>query len=48
MLVDLGSGLGKVVMLTRLLTGAAAIGIELQASLVERGRAAGGKRGAST
>src|SRR5689334_3623801 len=38
--VDLGSGLGKVVMLAHLLTGAAARGIELQPALVERATAA--------
>jgi SAM-dependent methyltransferase len=37
--VDLGAGLGKVVFLTRLLTGARARGIELQAGLVDRARA---------
>jgi SAM-dependent methyltransferase len=39
-LVDLGSGLGRVVLLARLLTGATARGIELQPSLVERAREA--------
>src|SRR3954471_6404616 len=34
--VDLGSGLGKVALLTRLLTGATARGIEIQPALVER------------
>jgi len=38
--VDLGSGLGKVVLLTHLLTGATARGIELQSDLVERARRA--------
>jgi hypothetical protein len=38
-LVDLGSGLGKVVLLTAILTGATARGIELQPALVERARA---------
>jgi SAM-dependent methyltransferase len=38
--VDLGAGLGKVVLLTRLLTGATARGIELQGALVDRARAA--------
>ena len=38
MLIDLGSGLGKVVMLARLLTGAKARGIELQPGLVDRAR----------
>lgn len=33
--IDLGSGLGKVVILANLLTGAAARGIEIQASLVD-------------
>ncbi|MGO9835280.1 MAG: class I SAM-dependent methyltransferase [Polyangiaceae bacterium] len=39
-LVDLGAGLGKVVMLARLLTGATARGIEIQQALVDRARAA--------
>ncbi len=34
--VDLGSGLGKVVLLARLLTGARVVGIEVQAELVAR------------
>jgi methyltransferase family protein len=38
--VDLGAGLGKVVMLARLLTGATARGIEIQPALVDRARAA--------
>jgi SAM-dependent methyltransferase len=38
--VDLGSGLGKVVLLARLLSGATARGIEVQAALVERAREA--------
>ena len=38
--VDLGAGLGKAVLLTRLLTGAAARGIEVQQYLVERAREA--------
>ena len=38
--VDLGAGLGKVVMLARLLTGATARGIEIQPVLVDRARAA--------
>jgi SAM-dependent methyltransferase len=38
--IDLGAGLGKVVLLTRLLTGATARGIELQGALVDRARAA--------
>jgi SAM-dependent methyltransferase len=38
--VDLGAGLGKVVLLARLLTGATARGIELQAELALRARAA--------
>jgi SAM-dependent methyltransferase len=38
-LVDLGSGLGKVVLLAALLAGAKARGIELQPSLVDRARA---------
>lgn len=37
-LVDLGSGLGRVVMLAHLLTGARASGIEIQGHLVERAR----------
>jgi Histone methylation protein DOT1 len=37
--VDLGAGLGRVVVLVHLLTGAQARGIELQAPLVERARA---------
>jgi hypothetical protein len=36
--VDLGAGLGRVAMLAHLLTGAAAIGIEAQRHLVERGQ----------
>jgi SAM-dependent methyltransferase len=38
--VDLGAGLGKVVLLARLLTGATAHGIELQPALVHRARQA--------
>jgi len=38
-LIDLGSGLGKVVLLARLFTGARARGVELQATLVDRARA---------
>jgi hypothetical protein len=38
--IDLGAGLGKVVLLTRLLTEASARGIELQADLVVRAKAA--------
>ena len=38
--VDLGSGLGRVVMLAHLLTGARASGIEIQGPLVARARAA--------
>jgi SAM-dependent methyltransferase len=38
--VDLGAGLGKVVLLAHLLTGARARGIELQPALVARARAA--------
>lgn len=38
--VDLGAGLGKVVLLVHLLTGAKARGIELQPDLVERAREA--------
>jgi len=36
--IDLGSGLGKVLFLVQMLTGAKARGIELQADLVERAR----------
>jgi SAM-dependent methyltransferase len=43
--VDLGAGLGKVAMLTRLLTGATARGIELQPELVARAREAATRRG---
>jgi SAM-dependent methyltransferase len=43
--VDLGAGLGKVVLLARLLTGAVAIGIELQPDLVNRARAAAASLG---
>jgi hypothetical protein len=39
-LVDLGAGLGKVVLLARLLTGATARGIEREAALVTRARRA--------
>jgi hypothetical protein len=39
-LVDLGAGLGKVVLLTRLLTGATARGVEVQPALVGRAREA--------
>lgn len=45
-LVDLGSGLGKVVILVHLLTGARARGIELQANLVARAREAAAHVGA--
>jgi SAM-dependent methyltransferase len=38
--VDLGAGLGKVVFLAHLITGATARGIEVQPSLVDRARAA--------
>jgi hypothetical protein len=44
-LVDLGAGLGKVVVLTRLLTGATARGVELQPGLVERAREAAARHG---
>jgi hypothetical protein len=44
-LVDLGAGLGKVVLLTRFLTGAAARGVELQPALVSRARAAAARMG---
>jgi len=43
--VDLGAGLGKVVLLTRLLTGATARGIELQSALVDRAREAASRCG---
>jgi SAM-dependent methyltransferase len=42
--VDLGAGLGKVVLLARLLTGATAHGIELQPSLVHRAREAAARQ----
>jgi hypothetical protein len=45
--VDLGAGLGKVVLLTRLLTGAAVRGIELQPELVGRARDAAARLGAN-
>jgi len=38
-LVDLGAGLGKIVMAVHLLTGARTRGVEIQADLVARGRA---------
>jgi SAM-dependent methyltransferase len=40
--VDLGAGLGKVLLLARLLTGAAAHGVEIQGDLVQRARGAAG------
>lgn len=43
--VDLGAGLGKVVLLTRLLTGATARGIELQPALARRARQAAARYG---
>jgi hypothetical protein len=43
--VDLGSGMGKVVLLASLLTGAAARGIELQPALVGRAREAATRLG---
>jgi SAM-dependent methyltransferase len=43
--VDLGAGLGKVVLLAALLTGAAARGIELQPALVVRAREAASRLG---
>jgi SAM-dependent methyltransferase len=43
--VDLGAGLGKVTLLTRLLTGATARGVELQPALVDRAREAAARRG---
>jgi SAM-dependent methyltransferase len=42
--VDLGAGLGKVVLIARLLTGASARGIELQPALVHRAREAAVRR----
>lgn len=45
--VDLGSGLGRVVMLASLLTGARAHGIEIQGSLVEHARRCAAKLGLS-
>jgi SAM-dependent methyltransferase len=44
-IVDLGSGLGRVVLLAHLLTGARAHGIELQPQLVDRARALSAARG---
>jgi SAM-dependent methyltransferase len=44
--VDLGAGLGKVVLLAHLLVGATARGVELQPDLVLRARAAAAKCGA--
>lgn len=44
-LVDLGSGLGKVVLLAALLTGARARGVELQPPLVEAARTAASRLG---
>jgi predicted RNA methylase len=38
-LVDLGAGLGRVAMLVHLLSGARALGVEIQAPLVHRARA---------
>lgn len=43
--IDIGSGLGKVVMVARMLTGAAARGVELQRGLVERSRQAAERLG---
>jgi len=43
--VDLGSGLGRVVMLAHLLTGAMARGVELQPALVDRARDAAQRLG---
>ena len=43
--LDLGSGLGKVVLLTHLLTGARAHGVELQPALVSRARDAASAHG---
>jgi hypothetical protein len=44
-LVDLGAGLGKVVLLTRLLAGATARGVETQPALVRRAREAAARLG---
>lgn len=44
--VDLGAGLGKVVLLAHLLTGAKARGIEIQTALVDRARASAARLGA--
>lgn len=43
--VDIGSGLGKAVLLARLLTGATARGVEIQPSLIERARRAAARLG---
>jgi SAM-dependent methyltransferase len=43
--IDLGSGLGKVVILAALLTGAAARGVELQPALVQGARSAAARLG---
>lgn len=43
--IDLGAGLGKVVLLAHLLAGASARGIEIQSSLVRRARDAAGRLG---
>ena len=45
--IDLGAGVGKVVLLAHLLTGATTRGIELQPALVERAREAARRLGAS-
>jgi SAM-dependent methyltransferase len=44
-LFDLGAGLGKVLLVARLLTGATVCGVELQPALVERARAAAARLG---
>ena len=44
-LVDLGSGLGKVVLLARMLTGATARGVEVRPALVDGARAAAARLG---
>jgi protein-L-isoaspartate O-methyltransferase len=44
---DIGAGTGKVVLLATLLTGASCVGIECEASLVARARAAAAEVGAS-
>lgn len=43
--IDIGAGLGKAVLLARLLTGATARGVEIQPSLVDRARRAAARLG---